>query len=138
MNKLYLKRFMTLIMLILIIMPEIKSQTIYKSEYGKCFTPKRELKVLVVCVSFENFAIDSANINWPVGQDLPNWATNKSYIFNDLSDFNNIDSNNMSISRYYYEMTKHLPEDERFKMYGRFLPVKITLPQSNPGKLGFY
>ncbi|MFA6200357.1 MAG: T9SS type A sorting domain-containing protein [Bacteroidales bacterium] len=118
-------------MLILIVMPEIKSQTIYNSEYGKCFTPKRDLKVLIVCVRFKNYQEDPNNINWPANQELPSWA-NDSFLFNDLSDFNNIDTNNKGLSRYYYEMTKNLPEEERFKVYGEFLPIEIDLPSSSP------
>ena len=119
-------------MLLFSFIPISFAQTIYKSEYGSCFTPKKDLKVLVVCVSFTNYAVDSASTEWPADSLLPNYAKNDRYIFDNLSDFDNIDSNNMSVSHYYYEKTKHLSEEERFKLYGEFLPVQITLPSALP------
>jgi hypothetical protein len=103
----------------------LKSSTTKFSEHGGVFTAKRELKILIVFVTFSNNDSDPNNSSWPSNQDEPNWISDGSFIFDDLTDFNSISSENRSLSTYYYEMTKHLPQDERFKLYGNRLSVEI-------------
>ncbi|MDD2576544.1 MAG: T9SS type A sorting domain-containing protein [Bacteroidales bacterium] len=96
---------------------------VYRSDYGSAFTPKGKLKILVVCVKFKDHNVD--DVNWPLNQGLPNWALNNEFLYEDTVAFNNISENDNSLSRYFYEMSKQLPVDKRFKLYGSFLPVEI-------------
>ena len=105
------------------------------SEYGGCFTPRKNLRVLVVFVSFNNWQLNPDYADWPANQEFPIWA-NDSFLFNNLSDFENIDNDNMSISNYYYRMTKQLPDSERFRLYGDFISVNIDLPPIITGGWG--
>jgi hypothetical protein len=96
------------------------------SEFGRDFTPRRALKMLFIFVNFNNPNDPNPNnTSWPANQDVPNWFTDKSQIYASLSDFSNIA--NKSVSSYYYEMSKALPEDLRFKIYANSLSVTIQL-----------
>ncbi|MFW6273127.1 MAG: hypothetical protein ACOC2U_05050 [bacterium] len=89
------------------------------------FTPRRALKILIVHVTFEGHTADADNQHWPADQDMPVWATDERFLFNELSDFNEIPSNNKSLSRYYYEMTNQLSTEEQFKLYGDHISIEI-------------
>lgn len=97
---------------------------VYRSDYGSAFTPKGKLKILVVCVKFKDHNVD--DVNWPLNQGLPNWALNNEFLYEDTVAFNNISENDNSLSRYFYEMSKQLPVDKRFKLYGSFLPKEYS------------
>ena len=96
------------------------------SEYGDCFTPRGPLKVLIVFCKFKGNDADKNNKYWPANQAYPNWIKDNSFVFKSLSDFNKIDPNNQSLSRYYYESTNILPEEQRFKLYAGYLSVTIA------------
>jgi hypothetical protein len=98
------------------------------SIYGNNFTPRGEFKVLIICVNYDNPNDPNPNNpNWPANSDIPIWLEDNSVVFSDLATFNNIPLGNKSLSRYYYEMSKHLPENERFKLYAEIIPVTIEL-----------
>ena len=97
----------------------------YNSEFGGVFTPRSELKILIIFCKFKNNSTDPNNSSWPSNQAVPNWILDDSFIFDSISDFNSISTTNRSISRYYWEMTKHLPTNQRFKFYGGYLSVEI-------------
>lgn len=108
-----------------------KSITTGSSIYGNCFTPRGEFKILIICVNFDNPNDPNPNNPmWPANSDLPACFQDNSFIFSDLSTFDNIPAGNKSISNYFYEMSKHLPENERFKLYAEFYPVEIELDPS--------
>ena len=44
------------------------------SEYGKFFTPKKELRIMIIFVSFNNWEEDPNNTDWPANSMLPVWA----------------------------------------------------------------
>ncbi len=101
------------------------------SEYGGVFTPKGELKILIVFVKFKNHnGPDDIEGYWPKKQAYPNWIKGNDFVFKSPNDFNNIPAYNKSLSRYYYDMTKHLPEKDRFKLYADYLTVEID-PQTS-------
>ncbi len=104
-----------------------------KSENGYKFTPKGDLRVMVICVSFSNWCEDSLSENWSFDSPLPNWA-NSDYLFADTIAFQN-DSlmyENTGFSNYFFQMSNKLPNNTRFRIYGDFIPVSIELPQNNP------
>ena len=113
-----------LILIILIVLAFKTNSQSYFSEYGECFTPRKELKILIVFISFKD-QVNGQDSDWPLNQPMPNWA-NDNYFFDDINDFNNIDSNNKSISRYYFEMTKSLQStNQQFKLTAKFLPIVL-------------
>lgn len=96
-------------MVLLFCVTVVFAQNIY-SENGNSFTPKGDLKILLLCITFDNFdTIDSEN--WPAGANFPNWLSNNNFIFHSLSDFDTVSMENTSISNYYYQMSNH-----RFRM----------------------
>ena len=103
--KLKMNKLVSLLILILItIEGQVIVQPMYPSEFGGCFTPRKSLKVLMVCVRFNNWVENPNDQTWSGNSTLPTWAYNDEYLFDDLNDFNNISPNNTSISNYYYEM----------------------------------
>ena len=94
----------------------------YFSEHGKAFTPTGDLKVLTVFVSFSNFdTVD--NPEWGAMQDIPAYAQNNKFLFQDISNFDTVSEDNKSVSNYFYQMSNH-----QLKLYSEYLPIKITLP----------
>ena len=79
-------------------------------EYGGVFTPKGDIRILVVFVRF-NAPYDTYDVpGWPVDQDFPNWAVdnNNPSFYTSYSQFSsNIysDTNRYSISNFYYQMS---------------------------------
>jgi len=104
----------------------IKSSS--NSEYGRDFTPRGPIKFLFIFVNFDNPNEPNPNNDfWPADQDYPNWFSDGTYVFDELSDFDNIPVDNYGLSRYFYEMSKLLPENDRFKIYGGYLSVNIEI-----------
>lgn len=100
--------------------------------YGGVFTPKGDIRVLIVFASFGGiFDTMSLGNNWPANSDFPNWAINPNYkaFYNDTTEFwtNNIygDTNRFSVSNYYYQMSKG-----KFRLMADYYPQKIVVPDS--------
>ncbi len=74
---------------------------------GGCFTPKGDLKVLLVCVGFGANDADLPMYNWPATQDFPDEIVNEELFYTGYAKFStDIDSlrDIKNISRWYYEM----------------------------------
>lgn len=100
--------------------------------YGGVFTPKGDIRALIVFASFGGiFDTMSLGNNWPANSDFPNWAINPNYkaFYNDTTEFwaNNIygDTNMNSVSNYYYQMSKG-----KFRLMADYYPQKIVVPDS--------
>lgn len=100
--------------------------------YGGVFTPKGDIRALIVFASFGGiFDTMSLGNNWPANSDFPNWAINPNYkaFYNDTTEFhtNNIygDTNRFSVSNYYYQMSKG-----KFRLMADYYPQKIVVPDS--------
>jgi hypothetical protein len=76
---------------------------------GIAFTPKGEMRILIVCAGFGE-PYDSYNIAfWPNGVNtLPDWVNDKSTFYNQNSDFANYAhlNNKQNVSRFFNEMSR--------------------------------
>ena len=100
--------------------------------YGGVFTPKGDIRALIVFASFGGiFDTMSLGNNWPANSDFPNWAINPNAkaFYTDTTEFwaNNIygDTNMNSVSNYYYQMSKG-----KFRLMADYYPQKIVVPDS--------
>lgn len=93
--------------------------------YGEAFTPKGDLRVLIICAGFGAPYNDSICDNWATGSaTLPSWASDKSTFYNSYSDFANYSNlnNKGNISRFYYEMSK-----QSFRLIADVYPQRINI-----------
>lgn len=96
-------------------------------EYGGVFTPKGDMRILVVFVRF-NAPFDTCKVSeWPVGQDFPDWAMDESNPSFDTSysQFpSNIysDTNRYSISNLYYQMS-----NGTFRLIADYYPEVVKI-----------
>jgi M6 family metalloprotease-like protein len=79
------------------------------SPNGKIFTPKGDLKVLIICAGlgepYDSYPMDG----WNVGTNtFPDWVVSNSKFYSDNSQFSATATSNdkNNISRFYYEMSK--------------------------------
>ncbi|MBR4199142.1 MAG: hypothetical protein IKQ94_10255 [Bacteroidales bacterium] len=100
--------------------------------YGGVFTPKGDIRALIVFASFGGiFDTMSLGNNWPANSNFPNWAINPDAkaFYTDTTEFwaNNIygDTNMNSVSNYYYQMSKG-----KFRLMADYYPQKIVIPDS--------
>lgn len=102
---------------------------------GGVFTPKGELRALVVFISYGE-PYDSQYLkDWPVDSELPLWATssNQKAFYNDYSEFPSFadrfsDTNRQSISNFYYQMS-----NGTFKIIADYYPERVIV--DNPSSL---
>lgn len=93
---------------------------------GFDFTPKGDLRALVVFIGYGE-PYDSQDIDgWPANSQFPDWATNNTKAFyTSFSDFsNNIysDRNRFSVSNFYYQMS-----NGRFRLIADYYPYRVTV-----------
>ena len=99
--------------------------------YGGVFTPKGDIRALIVFASFGGIFDTMALGDWPANSDFPNWAINPDAkaFYTDTTEFwaNNIygDTNMNSVSNYYYQMSKG-----KFRLMADYYPQKIVIPDS--------
>ena len=85
-----------------------KSASIEYAPNGIAFTPKGDLRVLIVCAGFGSPYDGFDCGNWGTGStSLPVWAVDKSTFYSQNSDFTTYSylNNNENISRFYNEMS---------------------------------
>ena len=93
---------------------------------GLEFTPKGDLRVLIVFIGYGE-PYDSQDIaGWPANSQFPDWATNNARAFyTSFSDFsNNIysDRNRFSVSNFYYQMS-----NGSFRLIADYYPHRVTV-----------
>ncbi|MBQ6046075.1 MAG: hypothetical protein IJL38_00435 [Bacteroidales bacterium] len=104
--------------------------------YGGVFTPKGDLRILVVFVSYGT-PYDSQNVDdWPASSTLPNWATSTTnkVFYSSYSEFpNNVysDTNRLSISNFYYQMS-----NGSFKVVADYYPRRVVVNVSSQDDWG--
>jgi hypothetical protein len=92
---------------------------------GLAFTPKGDMRALIVCVGFGPTWDNQSCNDWPTGSNtLPDWANSKEYMYNSYSDFSTYASSNhyQNISRFYYEMS-----DGDFRFIADVYPNRINI-----------
>ncbi len=75
---------------------------------GNAFTPKGDMRILVICAGFGEPYDNYDCGNWDTGvTTLPDWVNDKSTFYNQNSDFATYASqnNNQNVSRFYHEMS---------------------------------
>lgn len=99
--------------------------------YGGVFTPKGDIRVLIVFAGFGGI-FDTMDVgDWPANSNFPNWAINPNgkAFYNDTSEFHSAniygDTNRFSVSNYYYQMSKG-----KFRLMADYYPQKIVVPDS--------
>lgn len=106
-------------------------QPLRSSERGEVFTPKGDLRALIIYAGFKGYDFGQEIREWPADQDLPSYVKNGAYLqtfYNDTSYFENTPTQeNKSISRLFYEMS-----GKRFRFMADVYPERINI---NPGKL---
>jgi hypothetical protein len=104
------------------------------SPNGIVFTPKGDIKVLIICAGFGE-PYDSYEVpGWNAGVNtLPEWVNNNSAFYRNNTDFNNPATVNDkgNISRFYYEMSKGI-----FRMTADVYPTRININASGSGSWG--
>lgn len=94
---------------------------------GDVFTPRGDLRVLIVFISygptFDTLEVDS----WPVGSEFPNWVldTSRKAFYNDFSEFSQdiySDNNRYSVSNFFYQMSQGT-----FRLVADYYPKKIVV-----------
>lgn len=106
--------------------------------YGDVFTPKGQIRVLIVFVSY-GMPYDLQYLDgWPTNSDFPLWATNalKKSFYTDYSEFsNNVygDTNRHSVSNFYYQMSRGT-----FEVIADYYPRRVVVqvdPSDTWGKI---
>lgn len=101
---------------------------------GEIFTPRGDLKILIVFAGFEGFDAQQNFDEWPAEKEFPNYVVNgkcDELFFSDTAQFSNYpDSLNMSVSRLFYEMSQ-TSKNGPFKMIADVYPKRVNI---NPEK----
>ncbi|MFZ4724266.1 MAG: hypothetical protein ACOYMD_02365 [Paludibacter sp.] len=95
------------------------------SPNGQVFTPKGDMKVLIICASIGE-PFDSYPLNgWAVGSNtLPDWVTSNQTFYTDNDQFNSpaTENDKNNISRFYYEMSKGV-----FRLTADVYPTRVNV-----------
>lgn len=103
---------------------------------GGVFTPKGDLHVLIVFISYGE-PYDSQEVDeWPVDSPFPNWATSteEKAFYTSYSEFsNNIysDNNRFSVSNFYYQMSQG-----NFRLIADYYPQRVVVNVSRTDDWG--
>lgn len=106
--------------------------------YGGSFTPKGDLRMLIVFVKYGGIYDTMYLEGWNNG-DFPDWAmsSNEAAFYHDYSDFPNSifsDTNRKSVSNFYYQMS-----GGQFRLIADYYPDVITLsPIPNEARGDFH
>jgi hypothetical protein len=95
---------------------------------GEVFTPKGDLRALVIFAGFKGFDSDQDMEGWKHEAEFPEYVVNgrcPELFFTDTAEFENIPSpNNQSISRLFYDMSKnHRP----FRFMADVYPSRVNI-----------
>lgn len=125
----YFLNVLLIVLFILLITPLNSAQNKSYGPYGEVFTPKGDLRVLVVCVGFENKDYDQPFSNWPPHQDLPDYMQDGDFFeafyenFDQFEEYKN-DTNVKNISKLYHEMSQ---PNEAFRIVADVFPRRINI-----------
>jgi hypothetical protein len=98
---------------------------------GGCFTPKGDLRALIIFASFGG-PYDQQNIEgWPISSAFPDWATSAiKPFYSTEAEFTNSSSDNNyhSASKFYYDMSN---SSNRFRLFVDYYPNRIIIDASS-------
>lgn len=102
------------------------------SANGEVFTPRGDIRFLIVCIGFEGYDYDQDFKNWPAGQEFPDYIIDNTYpeaFFSDYSQFEEEDTLN-NLSTYYHEMSKG-----KLRIVADVYPRRINInPKGSAGR----
>ncbi len=95
--------------------------------YGGIFTPKGDMRILVVFVKFKPPYDTFLVANWPINQNFPNWAIDETHpsfdtSFNHFSNNIFFDTNRFSVSNLYYQMS-----NGSFRLIADYYPNAVEI-----------
>jgi len=107
------------------------------SSYGGPFTPKGDIRFLVIYAGFENDCNDRENGIWPnnnKAQGVPDCKTfplyYKDLFYSDYSQFKE-DAEDFTISNFYYQMSRHHPTNPPLRIVADIFPERINIKGTN-------
>ena len=95
------------------------------SPNGQAFTPKGDMKVLIICAGFGTPYDNYSMSGWTTGTNsLPDWAISNSTFYTNDIQFSNPATNNdkNNVSRFYFEMSKG-----SFKLTADVYPNRVNI-----------
>jgi hypothetical protein len=96
--------------------------------FGKVFTPKGDLRILIIYAGFADLDNNQAAGNWPSDKDLPPWDPTELF-YSDFSEFEKYkgDTTVQNLSKFYYEFshTAH-----KLRIVADILPRRINIDPS--------
>ena len=103
--------------------------------YGEVFTPKGDIRFLIICADFKGFGENIDHGEWDAINDHPEFLSNnnKSIFYNDTSDFLTFENDSAikNLSKLYFEMSNNKTP---FRVIADVYPTKITVdPDSVKG-----
>ena len=102
---------------------------------GKAFTPKGDMRVLIICAGFgPAFDNNLTVVDWPSAPDaLPQRLSDKSTFYSNTSDFATYANaeHNQNISRFYYEMSQ-----KKFRLLATVYPKRINIDATGSTSFG--
>lgn len=109
------------------------SQQKNHSSFGKVFTPKGDLRILIIYAGFDGDTLEQEFGEWKPAHRLPPWKPTDLF-YSDFSDFKHYqqDSTVRNISKYYYEMSGPQPQN-RLRIVADILPSKINITPEYAG-----
>jgi hypothetical protein len=113
----------------------LKSTVSYYIPYGGYFTPKGDLRVLIIFASF-GYPYDSQEVpGWQSTSEFPEWATASDKVFYSTeADFTNSsnDMNHRCVSKFYYDMSN---SSNKFRLFVDYYPTRIII---NPSGCNYF
>ena len=105
------------------------AQEANNSTFGKIFTPKGDLRILIIYAGFEGFDESQGVNNWPANSELPDWKPEELFYksFDEFSKFSK-DTTITNISKFYHEMSQ---PNGNFRMVADVFPRRINIDLAN-------
>jgi len=135
-KRLMYKTSIALFSFIIILSTAACSQKKKSSINGEVFTPKGNLRALVIFAGFKGYDHDQEIENWPSDSELPLYVENGEYkdvFFTDVNQFENISENDRSISRLFYEMSN---KEKPFRFMADVYKSRINIDPRGARKWG--
>jgi hypothetical protein len=106
---------------------KLKSGTTYYLPNGGCFTPKGDLRALIIFASFGS-PYDQQDVGgWPSSSNFPDWATSaQKPFYSTVAEFtsSSTDNNIYSVSKFYYDMSN---SRNKFRLFVDYYPSRIVI-----------
>lgn len=125
------KKYFRVFLLVLFPYLAVHSQPVFYAPFGGPFTPKGDLRILIIFAGFENDCGELREGDWPDMNDhQPACKTFHSgyreLFYTDYSQFRK-DAKDLSISNFFYQMSGGATKKEPFRLVADFFPERINI-----------